>query len=73
MVIRIMKFWTKSYDEGITDLDPNLWETTLTQAFQPTFDKFANNLALEYMGVEVTFGELDQYSNKFAHMILEKG
>ena len=25
------------------------------------------------MGVEVTFGELDIFSNKFAHMLLEKG
>ena len=73
MVIRIMKFWTKSYDEGITDLDPSLWETTLTQAFRPTLDNFADKLALEYMGVEVTFGDLDLYSNKFAHMLLEKG
>jgi long-chain acyl-CoA synthetase len=67
------KFWQKSYDEGITDLDPSLWDTSFTQALRPTFDEFADNLALEYMGVHVTFRELDLYSNKFAHMLLEKG
>ena len=73
MVIRIMQFWKKSYDKGITDLDPSLWETTLTQAIRPTFEEFGGNLALEYMGIEVTFSDLDHFSNKFAHMLLEKG
>jgi len=73
MVIKIMKFWIKSYDEGITDLDPSLWETTITQALRPTLEGLADNLALVYLGIEVSFGELELYSNKFAHMLLEKG
>ncbi|MHA1236389.1 MAG: AMP-binding protein [Candidatus Hodarchaeales archaeon] len=68
-----MKFWIKSYDEGITDLDPSLWETTITQALRPTLEGLADNLALVYLGIEVSFGELELYSNKFAHMLLEKG
>jgi long-chain acyl-CoA synthetase len=68
-----MQFWKKSYDEGITDLDPSLWDTTLTKAIRPTFEDFGGNLALVYMGVEVTFSDLDHYSNKFAHMLVEKG
>ena len=66
------RFWTKSYDEGLTDLDPKLWETTFTQAIRDTFEKLPNNLALEYLGVEMTFGELDHYSNKFANMLIEE-
>jgi long-chain acyl-CoA synthetase len=73
MVIKIMKFWIKSYDEGITDLDPSLWETTIIQALRPTLEGLADNLALVYLGIEVSFGELELYSNKFAHMLLEKG
>ncbi|MHA1946026.1 MAG: AMP-binding protein, partial [Candidatus Hodarchaeales archaeon] len=68
-----MQFWKKSYDKGITDLDSSIWETTLTQAIRPTFEEFGDNLALEYMGVHVTFGDLDHFSNKFAHMLLKKG
>ncbi len=70
---RLEKFWTKSYDEGITDLNPSLWETSLAHSLRQTFDQFADNLALEYMGVELTFGNLDFYSNKFADMLLKKG
>ena len=67
------RFWTKSYDEGLSDLDPKLWDTTFTQAIRDTFEKLPNNLALEYLGVEITFGELDHYSNKFANMLIEEG
>ena len=63
----------KSYDAGIEDLEPSLWETNFPQALRNTFEKFSNKLALEYMGVELTFGELDIYSNKFAHFLLNVG
>ncbi len=67
------RFWTKSYDEHVHDLDPSLWDTTFTHALRQTFDTIPDNLALEFLGVELTFGELDYYSNKFAHMLLESG
>jgi len=65
------RFWTKSYDIGIENLDPSLWETNFPQAIRETFEKYPNKLALEYLGVELTFSELDVYSNKFAHFLLE--
>lgn len=67
------RFWTKSYDEGVKNLDPKEWETTFVQATRETFEKFPNALALEYMGIEMTFGEVDRYSNQFAHMLIEQG
>ncbi|MFX1283862.1 MAG: AMP-binding protein [Promethearchaeota archaeon] len=66
-------FWKKNWDEGVKDLDPQLWETTYPQAIRDTFETLPNNLALEYLGVEITFGELDRYSNQFAHMLIEEG
>ncbi|MFX0122348.1 MAG: AMP-binding protein [Candidatus Hodarchaeota archaeon] len=66
-------FWKKNWDEGVRDLDPQIWEKTFPQAIRDTFETLPNNLALEYLGVEITFGELDRYSNLFAHMLIEEG
>ncbi|UCD85367.1 MAG: AMP-binding protein [Deltaproteobacteria bacterium] len=67
------KFWKKSYDEGLDDLDPKLWEITYVEATRPIFEKYKNKLALAYMGTEITFAELDRYSNQFANMLLSNG
>ncbi|HMF30482.1 MAG TPA: AMP-binding protein, partial [Candidatus Lokiarchaeia archaeon] len=67
------RFWTKSYDEGMTDLDPTVWEMSYTQSLRPNFEKFSGKMALEFLGVEVTFAQLDQYSNKCAHMFMDNG
>ncbi|UCG04537.1 MAG: AMP-binding protein [Candidatus Heimdallarchaeota archaeon] len=66
-------FWKKNWDEGVKDLDPRIWETTYPQAIRDTFETLTDNLALEYLGIEITFGELDRYSNQFAHMLIEEG
>ena len=67
------KFWEKSYDEGINSLDPQMWETAYLDLVRPTFRDCPRRAAFIYMGVSVTFEQLDQYSNRFAHMLLENG
>ncbi|MFH1149149.1 MAG: AMP-binding protein [Actinomycetota bacterium] len=67
------RFWTKSYDAGITDLDPESWETTYVEAVKQIFKEFPNKAALAYMGVEVTYGDLDRYANRFADMLIKNG
>ena len=52
-------FWKKNWDEGVKDLDPHFWGTTYPQAIRDTFETLQDNLAIEYLGVEITFGELD--------------
>ena len=37
------------------------------------FDKYPDNMALAYQGLEISFGELDKYSNQFANMLIENG
>jgi long-chain acyl-CoA synthetase len=66
-------FWKLSYDPGIKDLDPMLWEATLDQVYHQTMDAFPTRIALAFMGVEISFSELDQYANRFAHMLLLNG
>jgi len=67
------RFWMKSYDPGITDLDPAQWETNYIEIVQPVFKKFPDKAAFVFMGVEVTFAELDQYANRFAHFLIASG
>jgi len=67
------KFWIKSYDEGVSDLNPSEWETTYIEAVKPTFEKFSNRIALAFMGVKISYSELDHYSNQFANMLISNG
>jgi len=67
------RFWRKSWDEGLTDLDPSLWETTFTDAVRNIFEDFPDVMALSYQGLEITFGQIDKSSNQFAHMLIDQG
>jgi long-chain acyl-CoA synthetase len=67
------RFWTKSWDEGMKDLDPSEFETTYVDMIKPAFEQTPDDVALAYLGVDVTFGELDRYSNQFANMLLGSG
>lgn len=67
------QFWRKSWDPGVTDLDPKVWEISYPEAIRPVFELYPNQLALEFLGIEITFKELDEYSNQFANMLIEHG
>ena len=67
------RFWMKNWDEGMTDLEPSEFETTYVDMIRPVFDEMPKKTAMGYLGVDVTFGELDRYSNQFANMLLDKG
>jgi long-chain acyl-CoA synthetase len=67
------KIWLQSYDEGMQDLDPAAWETSYVDAVRQTFKDYPSKAALAFMGVEITFSELDAYCNRFAQMLLANG
>ena len=67
------RFWRKNWDEGLTDLDPSLWETSYTSAVRNIFDNFADVMALSFQGLEINFGQIDKSSNQFAHMLSDQG
>ena len=67
------QFWRKSYDHGLTDLDPVEWETSYVDAVRKTFEAYPDNSAFAFMGVAVSFAELDRYTNRFANMLLSHG
>ena len=67
------RFWKKSWDQGMADLDPSEYETTYVDMIKPVFEEMPDKTAFGYLGVDVTFGELDRYSNQFANMLVENG
>ena len=67
------RFWMKNWDPGLKDLDPKEFETTYPEYIRAMFDKFPNNMCLSYQGLEITFSEVDKYSNQFANMLLKQG
>ena len=68
------KPWLKNYDKDVPkEMDPELFETTLIELFLPTFKEFPDKLCADFLGVPMTFAELDRYSNQFANMLIENG
>lgn len=67
------KFWEKSYDGDVVPVDPKEWETTFIEVVKPVFREFPQKTALAYMGTEVTFKDLELYSNRFARMLTANG
>ncbi len=67
------RFWRKNWDPGLTDIEPKEYDTTYPEMLRTTFEKYPDNMALAFQGLEITYRELDQYSNQFANMLIENG
>ena len=67
------RFWKKNWDEGVEDLEPQEFETTYVQLVEQAFKEVPDKTAMGYLGVDVTFGELDKYANQFANMLIKNG
>ena len=67
------RFWKKNWDEGLEDLKPEEFETTYVAMIKQAFEKTADETALSYLGVEISFSDLDKYANQFANMLVDKG
>ncbi len=67
------RFWKKNWDEGLDDFDPAEFETTYVDMARTSFEKYADRTALIFLGVRITFRDLDGHCNRFANMLLENG
>lgn len=67
------RFWQKSYDDHMEDIDPALFETSYPKVISPTFKNYPDRTAYSYMGRHISYAELDASSNKFAHMLMANG
>jgi long-chain acyl-CoA synthetase len=67
------KFWKKSYGRDLPDLDPKLFEQPATNLFRKAIAENRDRVALVFMGVDITFAQLDLLSNRFANLLLANG
>ncbi len=67
------KFWKKNWDKGLKDLNPKEFETTYVEMCKATFEDFAEKMCVEFLGVEITFKQIDEYANQFANMLIDNG
>lgn len=67
------RFWTKSYGQELPDLPAEAFEIDSPSLFKKSIQKYQDLPALIFMGVEITFGRLDQLANMFANMLLANG
>ncbi len=64
------KVWLASYPEGVPELIPGPPYSSLTDMMNASMKKYASRKAYTNMGSSITFGELDEFSNRFAHYLL---
>ena len=67
------KFWKKSWDPGLKDLDPKEWDTTYPDMIRGIFEEFPNQMAFEFLGIEISYKQFDEMSNQFANMLIDNG
>ena len=66
-------FWKKSYNSNLKDINPANWENSCPEIFRRTFLNYPDKIALAFMGVHITYAQLDRYANQFANMLLSLG
>lgn len=67
------KPWLNCYPSGVpVNIDPDKY-TSLCSFAEECFDKYKNLPAFNNMGKEITFGQLDKYSNQFAAYLHSRG
>ena len=67
------RFWKENWDDGLEDLDPEEFETTYVKMIEATFRTYADNTAMGFLGVDISFRDLDRYANQFANMLIANG
>lgn len=63
------RFWKKNWDDGLEDLDPGQFDTTFVEMIKKPFEQVPDKTALGFLGVDISFRQLDQYANQFANML----
>jgi len=67
------RFWKKNWDPGLEDIDPKDFEISYPDFVRPSFETYADKMALAFQGLEFTFNDLYRFSNQFANMLIENG
>jgi acyl-CoA synthetase (AMP-forming)/AMP-acid ligase II len=67
------RFWLKNYPKGVpADIDCNQYKS-LVQLIEEAFRKHGSQAAYNFMGAELTYSQLDQYSAAVAAWLQSRG
>jgi len=66
------KPWLKSYDPGVEG-EIEIPDMSLKDALVSAFEEYADQSAVRYMGMTLSFRELNEHSGRFARALKEKG
>ncbi len=69
----IEKPWLDSYPDGVPEFADTDAYQNIVEIFQESATKYREKTAFVSMGAEITFGELDDYSNAFAAWLHNTG
>ena len=64
------RFWKKSWDSHIKEIDPKEFEISYPDSIRRVFEQVPEKMAFDYIGVQFTYKQLDEYSNQFANMLI---
>jgi long-chain acyl-CoA synthetase len=67
------RFWKKNWDDGLEDFDPAEFDTTYVQMIKKAFEQVPDKTALGFLGVDISFREVDRCANQFANMLQDNG
>ena len=67
------RFWKQNWDTHLDDLKPEEFETTYVEMIEETFKTYADQTAMGFLGVDISFRDLDRYANQFANMLIANG
>ena len=67
------RFWKQNWDAHLDDLKPEEFETTYVEMIEETFKAYADKTAMGFLGVDISFRDLDRYANQFANMLIANG
>ncbi len=67
------KPWLKSYPESVPEYADTEAYQNVVEIFKESIDKFKDHVAYVSMGAEITYGELDEYSQALANWIQATG
>ena len=67
------KFWRKSYGREIPEFEPFEFETDLVSVFREAMVSCGQRQALIFMGMPLTFQQVDSYADSFAQALVSHG
>ena len=70
--LNMTKFWYRSWPENLPH-DIEIPNTTIHETLMDTAHRYPDNIAYELMGKKLTFREVDELSNQFAHGLMGLG